>query len=157
MRKRAELLGHIQLTKLQYNLPDFGKSIAYRRNRHLVKSHFSDPAVTLSMNANLSVIERLDEVISELEKEIERSAKRDKPNTLRILQSVPGIGPILALTILYEIESISRFPRVLICAARKVSEGVKGEVRWLWGKQDRQPLPQVGFLRSYDPLPSRCR
>ncbi len=33
MRKRAELLAHIQNTNSQYCLPPFGKKIAYRKNR----------------------------------------------------------------------------------------------------------------------------
>src|SRR5215468_7501597 len=33
MRKRAELLAHIQNTNNQYNLPEIGKKIAYKGNR----------------------------------------------------------------------------------------------------------------------------
>ena len=33
MRKRAELLVHVQNTNSQYNLPEIGKKIAYRANR----------------------------------------------------------------------------------------------------------------------------
>ena len=33
MRKRAELLAHVQNTHSQYNLPDIGKKIAYQANR----------------------------------------------------------------------------------------------------------------------------
>jgi hypothetical protein len=33
MRKRSELLAHIQNTNSQYCLPQFGKKIAFKRNR----------------------------------------------------------------------------------------------------------------------------
>jgi len=41
MRKRAELLSPIQNTKIQYNLPEFGKKLAYRANREGVAEHFA--------------------------------------------------------------------------------------------------------------------
>src|SRR3990170_8211149 len=40
MRKRAELLTHIQNTTSQYNLPALGKKIAYKANRAGVAEHF---------------------------------------------------------------------------------------------------------------------
>jgi hypothetical protein len=44
MRKRAELLVHVQNTNSQYNLPEISKKIAYRANRSGVAQRFSDPA-----------------------------------------------------------------------------------------------------------------
>jgi hypothetical protein len=43
---------------------------------------------------------------------IVRAAKRHDPDAFHRLRSVPGIGKILALTILYEVHDISRFDRV---------------------------------------------
>ena len=48
----------------------------------------------------------------EVELYLTRSAKTDDVQTFARLQSVPGIGQILALVILYEIQDIQRFPRV---------------------------------------------
>jgi transposase len=45
MRKRAELLAHIQNTTSQYNLPEIGKKIAYKANREGVAERFPEPAV----------------------------------------------------------------------------------------------------------------
>jgi transposase len=47
-----------------------------------------------------------------VELSITRSAKTHDVQTFARLQSVPGIGQILALVILYEIQAIARFPRV---------------------------------------------
>jgi hypothetical protein len=45
VRKRAELLAHIQNTNSQYNLPEIGKKLAYKANREGVEEHFPDPSV----------------------------------------------------------------------------------------------------------------
>ena len=44
--------------------------------------------------------------------EILRHAKGHDANTFHLLDSVPGVGKILALVLLYEIHDISRFPSV---------------------------------------------
>jgi hypothetical protein len=49
MRKRAELLTHVQHTNRQYNLPEIGKKIAYKANRDGVAERFPDPAVQKSI------------------------------------------------------------------------------------------------------------
>ena len=41
-----------------------------------------------------------------------RSAKVHDGHTYARLQAVPGIGQILALVILYEVQDLTRFPRV---------------------------------------------
>jgi hypothetical protein len=51
-------------------------------------------------------------LIADLEQMLVREAKCDAPDAFHRLRSVPGIGPILALTILYEIYHIGRFDRV---------------------------------------------
>ena len=47
-----------------------------------------------------------------MEWHIQKQANRVDRRSLTILRSVPGIGQILSLVILYEIENIERFPRV---------------------------------------------
>jgi hypothetical protein len=43
VRKRGELLAHIQDTRAQYNLAAFERRLAYPANRDGVSAHFSDP------------------------------------------------------------------------------------------------------------------
>jgi len=57
MRKRAELLTHVQQTNSQYNLPDIGKKIAYKANRAGVAERFADPAVQKSIAVDLALID----------------------------------------------------------------------------------------------------
>ncbi len=112
MRKRAELLAHIQNTTSQYNLPEFEKVIAYRKNRVGLADVFPDPTVRTSIAADLELIDHYDDLLKRLELFILRCARVHDPNTLLRLRSVPGIGKILSLVILYEIHDIARFPSV---------------------------------------------
>ena len=112
MRKRAELLTHIQNTTSQYNLPALGKKIAYKANRVGVAERFPDPSVRASIAMDLALIDHYDALLTEVELSIVRTAKQHDANAFYRLRSVPGIGKILALVILYEIHDIRRFPRV---------------------------------------------
>jgi transposase len=111
-RKRAELLAHIQNTHSQYNLPPSGKKITYKANRDGIPERFSDPSVRKSIEVDLSLIGFYDQLLKDLELYILRTAKQHDADTFYRLRSVPGIGKILALTILYEVHDIHRFPRV---------------------------------------------
>jgi transposase len=112
MRQRAALLVHVQNTNSQYNLPEIGKKLAYKGNREGVAERFADPAVHQSIEVDLALIDSYDRLRSELELAIVKTAKQHDANTFYRLQSVPGIGKILALVLLYEIHDLQRFPRV---------------------------------------------
>jgi transposase len=112
VRKRAELLAHIQNTNSQYNLPEIGKKLADKANREGVEEHFPDPSVRKTIEVEVSLIDHYDQLLGEVELYITRTAKAHDVQTFSRLQSVPGIGKILALVILYEIQDIARFPRV---------------------------------------------
>ncbi len=112
MRKRAELYAHIQNTRSQYNLPDPLGCIAKPKNREGIVERFLDPAVQKSIAANLAMVEAYDRILSQLEHDIIVSAKEHDLLSYTLLQTIPGVGRILGLVILYEIESIERFPTV---------------------------------------------
>ena len=112
MRQRAELLAHVQNTNHQYNLPDIGKKISYRTNREGVAERFADPSVRSNVTFDLKRIGFYDDLLNQIELEILRHAKQHDANTFHLLDSVPGVGKILALVLLYEIHDISRFPSV---------------------------------------------
>lgn len=112
VRKRGQLLAHIQNTRAQYNLPEFGRKLAYKANREGVVEHFADPSVQKSMEVDVALIDQYDALVTDLELTIVREAKRHDANAFHRLRSVPGIGKVLALTILYEIHDIARFDRV---------------------------------------------
>ena len=112
VRKRGQLLAHIQNTRAQYNRPVFGRKLAYKANRGGVVEHFADPSVQKSIEIDLALIDHYDALVVDLELTIVREAKRHDAEAFHRLRSVPGIGKVLALTILYEIHDVTRFDRV---------------------------------------------
>jgi transposase len=112
MRKRAELLSHVQNTNSQYNLPEIGKKIAYKANRDGVAERFEEAAVQKTIEVDLGLITYYDELLKDLELYILKTAKHHDAHTLYLLQTAPGIGKILSLVLLYEIHRIERFPSV---------------------------------------------
>jgi transposase len=112
MRKRADLLAHVQNTNSQYNLPEIGKKLAYKANRDGVAERFADLAVQKNIEVDLALITYYDQLLTDLELSIVKTAKQHDAQTLYLLQTVPGIGKILSLVLLYEIHDIRRFPRV---------------------------------------------
>lgn len=117
VRKRGPLLAHIQNTRAQDNLPAFGRRLAYPANREGVRERFADPSVRKSIDVDLTLVAQYDTVITDLELTIVREAKRHDADAFHRLRSVPGIGKVLALTILYEIHDITRVGRVQECAS----------------------------------------
>ena len=112
VRRRGNLLAHVQNTHHQYNLPVPAAKVAYAANRAGVADAFSDPDVRKTLELDLGLVGHYDAEIRDLELHLVRRAKQHDPQAFHRLRSVPGIGKILALTILYEIHDIARFPRV---------------------------------------------
>jgi transposase len=110
--KRGELLAHVQNTNSQYNLSAIGKNLAYKANRDGVAERFADPAVQKSIEVDLALVSHYDALLRDVELTILKTAKHHDANTLYLLQTVPGIGKILSLVLLYDIHQIDRFPRV---------------------------------------------
>lgn len=112
-RKRAELLAHVQMTRQQYNLPEFGRQLKSRYGpRAEIIEHFEDPIIRRNIEVDMVTIDHYDQMLKELEKDIKRIAKVHNSESFHLLQSIYGVGPILAMTLLYEIHDINRFPRV---------------------------------------------
>jgi transposase len=64
------------------------------------------------MKLDVDLIDFYDEQIKRLDLYLEQNAKIDDPDTFFRLMSIPGVGRILAMTFLYEIRDIRRFPKV---------------------------------------------
>jgi hypothetical protein len=60
VRKRGRLLAHIQNTRAQYNLPVFGRKLAYRANRGGVVEHFPGLSVQKSIEVDVALIDQDD-------------------------------------------------------------------------------------------------
>ena len=114
VRQRAALFTHLQILNSQYNLPPFPKKLSFAANRQEldIPRRFADPSVGKSAAANLAVIDCLDGQIADLELYLTRTAKVDDVQTYHRLQTIPGVGKVLALVLLDEIHDSKRFANV---------------------------------------------
>jgi transposase len=139
MRKRAELYAHIQNTRSQYNLPDSLGCIAKPQNRKGLIERFEDPSVQKMIDTDLAVIEAYDPIIAKMERDIIKMANHHDPVAYALIKSIPGVGKILGLVILYEIENINRFPSVQdfasYCRLVKCSKESNGKKSGTGGKK----------------------
>lgn len=112
VRRRGETLAHIQIVNHQQNLPAFPKKLQYKSNRAGIADRFSDPAVAFSIETDAAMLDAYDVQIRNLERFLEQSAKVHDANNYYLLKTIPGVGKIIAMTMLYEIHDIKRFPEV---------------------------------------------
>jgi len=113
VHKRAELLAHIQNTNTQYNLAPFDQRIDAPKNRGGLLEHFGEhEPVQMSIAADLALLDSYDQTIRELELFLGQEVRGHDASSFYLLRTIPGIGQILALTIVYEIHTIERFAGV---------------------------------------------
>jgi transposase len=153
VRQRAALMTHLQILNSQYNLAPFAKKLSFAANRTAldIAQRFADPSVQRSAAADLALIDALDEQIAALELYLTRTAKVDDVQTFHRLQTIPGVGKVLALILLYELHDVQRFDevgqflsyaRLVRCAhesaGKKVGSGGRkignAHLRWAFGE-----------------------
>ena len=119
------MITHLEILNAQNNLPPFGKKLSYAANRAELKvaERFADPSVHKSATLDLELMESLEGLIGKVELHLTRAAKVDDPQTYHRLRTVPGVGPILGLVLLYEMHQVDRFEKVgqFLSYARLVS------------------------------------
>jgi transposase len=111
MRRRSELLGHVQLVNQQYNLDPFEKMLQHACNRDVL-GRFELESTRQNVEADLQMIGHYDQLLKQLESNLLRQAKLHDPQGCFLLQTIPGVGNLLSLVLLYEIHTIDRFPSV---------------------------------------------
>jgi transposase len=111
MRRRSELLGHVQLINQQCNCDPFEKILKYAGNRDIL-DRFTNNSVRLSVAADLQMVGHYDKLLKQLESDLLCLAKQHDARSCALLRTIPGIGKILSLVLLYEIHTIDRFPSV---------------------------------------------
>jgi transposase len=117
MRKRAERLAHIQHTHSPYPLPAIGQQLASKGQRDGVAERCLDPAVPQSVEVDLALMDHDDRRLCEVELTIVQTAKQHHAQALYRRPSVPGLGKIVRLVLLYAMHEITRFPRVQDCVS----------------------------------------
>jgi transposase len=112
VRRRAEALAHVQIINSQYNRPALTGKLRYAANRQGLLERFDEESVRQTVAVDLSLVAHLDQQIAELELFLTAKAKAHDLPTFYLLRSIPGVGKVLALSLLYEIADIRRFDDV---------------------------------------------
>jgi transposase len=85
--------------------------LQYACNRDVL-DRFEQVGARQSVAADLQMIGHYDQLLKQLESNLLRQAKLHDPRACRLLRTIPGVGKILSLVLLYEIHTIDRFPTV---------------------------------------------
>lgn len=111
VRHRSEAYTHVQLLLCQQGICDFhGRDVKCVSGKQQILNSLSDPDVYYLVNSDIRLIEQLDCLLSEIEKQIKGRAYHHNGTDYSILKSVTAVGDMLALSILYETHDINRFP-----------------------------------------------
>jgi transposase len=113
VRIRAGAYAHIPLVFQHYGFRDVNPAdVKHSESRSVLLERFSDEAIRWNLELDFRVIELLTPLIAEVEAQILEKARQHNPRDYLILQTTPGIGPMIALNILYETHHIGRFRKV---------------------------------------------
>lgn len=110
VRERAALKGHTKIVGAQYNIK-VPQGSTSKKNFGWIMEVFSDPDLRMSILCNQKGIIFLDGVIREIEKYAVKRAQIQDQQVFEMLQTVVGIGPVLGMTILYELHDLKRFKK----------------------------------------------
>jgi hypothetical protein len=99
VRRRSELLAHVQLVNQQYNHDAFEKMLTYAGNRDVL-DRFEQRSMRLSVEADLATVGHYDQLLWQLETNLVRDAKLHDSKACSLLRTIPGIGKILSLVLL---------------------------------------------------------
>jgi transposase len=148
--RRSELLSRIHSHQLAHNRIPQKQT---RRNRDPWEAQLlaaeNDPLRQIALKNDLAMIKHFDTQIFQLEEELQRQAKKSAAREYALLQTVPGIGENLGMTILCEIGDIARFPTVknFLSYSRLVKGTVAsaGKIKGLRGAKLGNPYLRWAF------------
>ena len=123
---RSEFLSHIQIVNYQYNLPAFYKKLERAANRVDVIEHFNGHATRMNITADVHVLDMFEQETKNIENYVKRQMNKFDKRLLFRLKTISGIGDILALTLMLEIQDIKRFESVQkFCSYGRLVKGQK--------------------------------
>jgi len=136
--QRSERMAHVSMNQTAEGLVPAAKC---GRNREIWKEgileQYKNPLHRLAATCEMDLIRVYDRQIEKLEQEVVRQAKIHEGRDYHLLMTVPGIGRVLAMTMLFEIDTIERFPSVKdflsYCRLVKGSVASAGKVKGLTG------------------------
>jgi len=148
--RRSELLARIQSHQLAHNRPLVKQTRRVRDSweETLLKAE-DNPLRQIALKNDFAMIRHFDHQIFHLEEELQRQTKKVASREFALLQTVPGIGENLGLTILYEIGDIQRFPTVKdfvsYCRLVKGTVASAGKIKGLRGAKLGNPYLRWAF------------
>jgi transposase len=148
--RRSELLARIQSHQLAHNRPTLRQT---RPNRAPWEAQLlaqeDHPVRQLALQNDLALIGHYDAQLALLEKELLQLTKQTASRDFTLLQTTPGIGEYLGLTILHEIGDIGRFPTVKnflsYCRLVKGTVASAGKIKGLRGAKLGNPYLRWAF------------
>jgi len=105
--KRATEYSAISRMLLRYNIQGYNRNMVKHLTEKDMHQLYHHPFIRSKATMELERIDLLTKQIDSIDKKILERAKENY--TFYLLKTVPGIGDILALTILYEVGDINRF------------------------------------------------
>lgn len=147
---RAERLTHLSMNQTAEGLVPVAKG-GHNRDvwEERILAQYTDPLHRLAVECDMELIRSYDRRIEILDQQLAMQARREHGRDFALLMTVPGIGRVLALTLLFEIDSIGRFPTVKdfvsYCRLVKGSVASAGKVKGLKGGKMGNPYLRWAF------------
>lgn len=114
-----------------------------------LRPHYENPLTKMAAEANMYMVKEYDKTIEKLELTILKHTKKEYCRDFNLLQTIPGVGDIIGLTILYEVDTISRFDSVQdfssFCRLVKGSISSAGKFKGLKGSKLGNPYLRWAF------------
>jgi len=148
--RRSELLARIHSHQLAHNRVPPKRTCSTRDPwEEALLAAESDPVRQLAIKNDMAMIRHFDHQLVQMEEELKRLTKKTASRDYDLLQTVPGIGENLGLTILHEIGDIDRFPTVKdflsYCRLVKGTVASAGKIKGLRGAKLGNPYLRWAF------------
>jgi transposase len=148
--RRSELLARIHSHQLAHNRTPTRQT---RSNRDPWEAQLlaaeDNPLRQIALKNDMAMIRHFDHQIGQLQEELQRQTKKVASRDYALLQTVPGIGENLGLTIQHEIGDIQRFPTVKdfvsYCRLVKGTVASAGKIKGLRGAKLGNPYLRWAF------------
>ena len=147
---RSELLARLQSHQLAYNRPTLHPT-PYNRQacEDKLLAQEDHPVRRLALQNDLALIGHYDTQLARLDKDLLQLTKQSASRDFTLLQTTPGIGDYLGLTLLHEIGDIARFPTVKnflsYCRLVKGTVASAGKIKGLRGAKLGNPYLRWAF------------
>ena len=149
--RRTDLLARLRSHQLAHNRPTLKSQSRYNRDpwEAQLMAQETNPISQFALQNELAMVRHFDTQIVAIETQLQQLTKEVAQRDYTLLQTTPGIGEYLGLTILYEIGDINRFPTVKdflsYCRLVKGTVASAGKIKGLRGAKLGNPYLRWAF------------